>query len=1324
MANSEFDVELFERKLQTLKDSQESIQALSSWCLERRVHHKKIVAAWLQVLKKVKVEHRLTLFYLANDVIQYSKRKNFEFVESWGTTLQRATTMVRDEKVKHRILRIFKIWDQRQVYDEEFLADLSGLLSAAPKKKVEPQPTVTNEEFQAALLISTMRSCANLEQATDARLRDLRDSNVDIDNAEELCASLKDRRHVEDAEKEVDTAVQSIENYVKALEAEIRERTQVLDLLEQADQFYETQRGEVKIVTNAYRNFGSRVKNLKKKLDELLPTLISPIPSPDINAPSPSPDSDIELPGEDGLSGNQTDSMMADIAPPSMYNSYGLDYDPMPVPAPELASGNSTSDFTNNFSSFMGGNVDFDMRNLFNERSETPTSGSQRYNDSSEAMPIEVINMRPSKIDTSNDDFSISNFLKTVLPGIGSAGTVTESAANPSGIPGLGLDSLDTRPESPQRSEYGLLADPMNTPPSMSSRIMSGSGTPLSGMNNHQMSHSTPLPLSRSITSDSHTPSPYSSQNSLSNMTTLPFIDTTLNAPTVNPLPPPPLPPPIFLDEENCYNKLPPKFPTWTSANEATKSESSKWNDKGKSSTNPTWSEDNIEKSKSQWVESVDDRWDSGNETTWTAGMDGKNEILSETPESPPIYEKSSFNTPIEYNDIDSRQTILSSDADVDHRVRTIPMPEELHATHRLMKAADVDHRNLISLTGSPANNASNANEAADSRPNNNNVWTSADQNYRRQQGDIVESVDMEMSDEEGDGKPKSRVLVDVRSQQDRDMRCLIGPSQPMQLPPSGHRQDLDMRMIPLPGNPMARSGPGLQGARLPLPPPLPAPQQFHRGQPDFHGIPSSDFRQDYGPPRQNSQQSVFIPNQQHDFHSVPSDFHQNQVQQAQQDFNLSRQQQQQEYEFQENPQHSRIGMPPDFMGGDPALHGRYPPGMNQIPEHHIHHSQQQQPQQPQQQQQHPQMHHRESPIFHRNERGGRGRGFPRRGRDRFTEEHPQSQMRNTPNRRLRNVENATDIPGNSRVSQGLLQPPDTCVILDDDGLPITRPDLDSTSLNTSEPGMDSLLSSENMEKSISVKSIPQDETSQERRMASSPSSTDNIPGNIVPLNESITSPLCHSRSDNPGQIDKNEDTSGDVISGDTEEATSEDRSQEGSVVARADEPPRQLSEHLEALMNSGKTTGVNELKRQASNGNFGEQIDDDATAIAIKKRTLLPNGPALLPPPGTDLQPIVIYDYDSHNPLANFRPRIPGMPTAVTVSSGGGPFPIWRGTGGGPLRARGGFRGGPRMPWMDRGPRGPPIGNFIPRGNNKRSGGQFRGAPTFRGRGRGGTSW
>lgn len=92
---AEFNAAVFEKRLQALKDSQDSINNCCHWCLENRVHHKKIVSSWLNVLKRVKVEQRVTLFYLANDVIQYSKRRNYEFVESWGTTLQKATTMVR-----------------------------------------------------------------------------------------------------------------------------------------------------------------------------------------------------------------------------------------------------------------------------------------------------------------------------------------------------------------------------------------------------------------------------------------------------------------------------------------------------------------------------------------------------------------------------------------------------------------------------------------------------------------------------------------------------------------------------------------------------------------------------------------------------------------------------------------------------------------------------------------------------------------------------------------------------------------------------------------------------------------------------------------------------------------------------------------------------------------------------------------------------------------------------------------------------------------------------------------------------------------------------
>lgn len=50
----------------------------------------------------------------------------------------------RDEKVKHKILRIFKIWEQRNVYNEEFIADLCGLLSITPAGSKTDEP----HEFQ------------------------------------------------------------------------------------------------------------------------------------------------------------------------------------------------------------------------------------------------------------------------------------------------------------------------------------------------------------------------------------------------------------------------------------------------------------------------------------------------------------------------------------------------------------------------------------------------------------------------------------------------------------------------------------------------------------------------------------------------------------------------------------------------------------------------------------------------------------------------------------------------------------------------------------------------------------------------------------------------------------------------------------------------------------------------------------------------------------------------------------------------------------------------------------------------------------------------
>lgn len=77
------------------------------------------------------MEKRLTLFYLVNDVVQHAKRKNDTgVVNQWAVAVQKATPLVRTpSSVSTAIARIFRIWEERSVYNKDTIADLLALLS-------------------------------------------------------------------------------------------------------------------------------------------------------------------------------------------------------------------------------------------------------------------------------------------------------------------------------------------------------------------------------------------------------------------------------------------------------------------------------------------------------------------------------------------------------------------------------------------------------------------------------------------------------------------------------------------------------------------------------------------------------------------------------------------------------------------------------------------------------------------------------------------------------------------------------------------------------------------------------------------------------------------------------------------------------------------------------------------------------------------------------------------------------------------------------------------------------------------------------------------
>lgn len=566
------------------------------------------------------------------------------------------------------------------------------------------------------------------------------------------------------------------------------------------------------------------------------------------------------------------------------------------------------------------------------------------------------------------------------------------------------------------------------------------------------------------------------------------------------------------------------------------------------------------------------------------------------------------------------------------------------------------------------------------------------------QPGDIVESVDMEMSDDENDSKPKGRVLVDLRLQ-DRDMR--VGAP-----PPSHH--DMDMRMIPLPIGQMPgpRDSQLMQDIHLMRsgpPPPPPLPQFQHQGQGGFRQEPEfSHCKQptDFHPNQPKFQQNRppnFLRNQQ-DFHSN-QEFHQ--LHQSQQDF---------EYCDREH----NIRSKQDFLSELPGR-GRY----SQSADHQ----------------------HQHDSSFHRNEwnnRGGGNRGFPRNRRDRYSEDHNvQKQRNNLMNSRKSRSQDQQHHQSPSEIlpnNRPLLQPPDTAVIFDEEGVPIAMPEFDQDN-NALSKKADAQAESER-----DSDNCPNSSVSHTRRTShDTPSSHDSERNQ---QQQSYSGPDHEQRASSSAESEDQSSSINQVtvipikvdnasdelqqkqhvpISKGEEQTKSTEHSDLAKKTSATDNEPVNQGQNVNSTEKESldeSTTLGKEMKRTA-NGDCDEQSHEEGNPN--KKRTLLQNGPQTLnddlsgpngPPLTTESHPAMMYEYDG----PNFRPRI------------GGPFPLWRGGPPPPSSrgGRGGFRGGPvglpRGPWMDRGPRGPATGNFSPRGL-KRGGKQFWGGGGFRGRGRG-SNW
>ncbi|XP_061753112.1 regulation of nuclear pre-mRNA domain-containing protein 1A-like isoform X2 [Nerophis ophidion] len=284
---SSFSEAALEKKLSELSNSQQSVQTLSLWLIHHRKHAKTIVDVWFNELVKAEVPRKLTFVYLANDVIQNSKKKGPEFTQDFAPVIVGAFKHVHrdgEDGCKKQLGRVLSIWQERAVYDNDLLDQLSQVLYGDKKAKKRPYESIQASEDHFASRSSPeeppqtaelIRALQELENATsgDSLLRQRISSlPAEVQDAS-LLHRITDKESGERISRLVDDACMLLADYSGRLAADIDDRRQLTrtlssflqsqkDGLVQNEQKLEEYKRKLARVTQVRKELRSRLNNL------------------------------------------------------------------------------------------------------------------------------------------------------------------------------------------------------------------------------------------------------------------------------------------------------------------------------------------------------------------------------------------------------------------------------------------------------------------------------------------------------------------------------------------------------------------------------------------------------------------------------------------------------------------------------------------------------------------------------------------------------------------------------------------------------------------------------------------------------------------------------------------------------------------------------------------------------------------------------------------------------------------------------------------------------------------------------------------------------
>jgi regulator of Ty1 transposition protein 103 len=109
----------FKDRMDKLTIAQESILNTSSWIQLGRSNARELATWWEAYFSRADQDKRLSMIYLANDVLQNSRKKGPEFIAEFFKVLPRALRHYLSKsqgKAKERVERVIGVWEERRVF--------------------------------------------------------------------------------------------------------------------------------------------------------------------------------------------------------------------------------------------------------------------------------------------------------------------------------------------------------------------------------------------------------------------------------------------------------------------------------------------------------------------------------------------------------------------------------------------------------------------------------------------------------------------------------------------------------------------------------------------------------------------------------------------------------------------------------------------------------------------------------------------------------------------------------------------------------------------------------------------------------------------------------------------------------------------------------------------------------------------------------------------------------------------------------------------------------------------------------------------------------